>query len=181
MFCEETMQSSSVQALSLAAGEVAMSEANSVAPGHIPESFQRYLKQHMTEDHEKLEGMLDDAACLVAHRSFYTAGKRFEDFQIRTEQHMAVEENIVFPLLETVSPNSPAIAEVKGEHEIIRQAMETAAGAIAGTDRERFGRIHGELAAALTAHTRHEDELVTSALESCVGAKRELLLKIARL
>lgn len=158
-----------------------MSEANSVAPAPIPESFRRYLKQHMTEDHEKLEATLDDAACLVAHRSFYTAAKRFEDFQIRQEQHMAVEEDIVFPLLETVSPNSPAVAEVKAEHEVIRQAMATAAGAIAGTDRERFERVHGELAAALAVHTRHEEELLTGALESCVGAKKELLLKIARL
>ncbi len=41
--------------------------------------------------------------------------------------------------------------------------------------------VHGELAAALMAHTKHEDELVASALDSCVGANRELLLNIARL
>jgi|GEM_PF-5110272 len=158
-----------------------MSEANSVAPALIPESFRRYLKQHMTEDHEKLEETLDDAACLVTHRSFYIAAKRFEDFQVRQAQHMAVEEDIVFPLLETMSPNSPAIAEVRAEHEVIRQAMEAAAEAIAATDRERFDRIHSELAAALSNHTRHEEELLARALDSCVGAKRELLVKIARL
>lgn len=158
-----------------------MSEANSGAPVEIPESFRRYLKQRMTEDHERLEVMLDDAACLASHGSFYTAAKRFEDFQIRQEQHMDIEENIVFALLETVSANSPAIAEVKAEHEALRQAMERAAGAIAATDRERFEKIHGELAATLTAHTRHEDELLADALGSCVGAKRELLLRIARL
>ncbi len=155
--------------------------ANSVSPVEIPDSFRRYLKQHMTEDHEKLEAKLDDAACLVAHRSFYTAAKRFEEFRIRAEQHMTVEEDIVFPLLETLSPNSPELAAVKGEHVVIRQAVGAAGGAIAAANREQFERVHGELAAALMAHTKHEDELLASVLESGVGAKRELLLKIARL
>ncbi len=94
---------------------------------------------------------------------------------------MAVEEDIVFPLLESVSPDSVAIAEVKAEHEVIRQAMRAAGGAISATDWEQFERVHGELAAALIAHTKHEDELLARVLESCVGAKKELLLKIARL
>jgi hemerythrin-like domain-containing protein len=155
--------------------------ANSVSPVEIPESFRRYLKQHMVEDHEKLESMLDDAASLVAHRFFYPAAKRFEEFRIREEQHMAVEEEIVFPLLESLSPGSVAVAEVKAEHEVIRQAMGAAGGAISATDREQFETVHGKLAAALMAHTKQEDELLARVLESCVGTTKELLLKIARL
>jgi len=68
-----------------------MAELNSTAV-QIPESFRRYLKQHMTEDHERLEALLDDAACLAEHRSFYTAAKKFEDFRMREEQHISVEE-----------------------------------------------------------------------------------------
>lgn len=94
---------------------------------------------------------------------------------------MAVEEDIVFPLLETVSPDSPAIAEVKREHQVIRQAMVAAEGAILETDRSLFKRVHAELAAALSVHTKHENQLLACAMESCLGAKRELLIKIARL
>src|SRR5215470_10607054 len=158
-----------------------MAELNSVTAVQIPESFRRYLKQHMTEDHEKLEELLDDAACLAEHRSFYTAAKKFEDFRMRQEQHIAVEEDIVFPLLETVFPNSLAIAEVKSEHQVIRQSMQAAGSAIAEANREQFDKAHSELAAALIAHTRHEDELLDRALASCVAPNREVLLKIARL
>src|SRR5215471_1045087 len=95
------------------ANEVPMIEANAATPLKIPDSFRRYLTQHLTEEHQKLEAILDDAACLTAHRSFYTAAKKFEEFRVRQEQHMAVEENIVFPLLETVFPGSPVLADVK--------------------------------------------------------------------
>ena len=94
---------------------------------------------------------------------------------------MAVEEDIVFPLLETASPRSPAIAEVRGEHEVIRRAMRAAEDAVLAADREQFERYHGELAAALSAHTKHENQLLARGIETCVGAKRELLVKIARL
>jgi hypothetical protein len=158
-----------------------MKEANAVSPVKIPDSFRRYLKQHLTEEHQKLEEILEDAACLTAHRSFYTAAKKFEEFRTRQEQHMAVEESIVFPLLETVFPGSPVLAEVKAEHQVIRQAMEAAQTAISQTNREQFEKVHGNLAAALMAHTGHEDELLDRALASCVAPSGELLLKIARL
>ena len=164
-----------------AAADQGFMSRSSASRAEIPESYRRYLKQHVVEDHEKLEEMLQGAACLVAHRWFCAAAKRFEQFRIREEQHMAVEEDIVFPLLETASPDSPAIAEVKGEHKVIRQAMRAAEDAISATDREQFERVHGELAAALMAHTKHEDELLRGVLDSCVGVKKQLLMKIARL
>jgi iron-sulfur cluster repair protein YtfE (RIC family) len=158
-----------------------MPEANAVAPVKIPDSFRRYFKQHLIEDHEKLEAILDDAACLAEHRSYYTAAKRFEEFRMRQEQHMAVEEDIVFPLLETAFPGSPVIPEVKAEHQAIRHAMEAANNAITESNREQFGKVHGDLVAALMAHTKHEDELLDLALASCVSPNREVLTKIARL
>jgi len=94
---------------------------------------------------------------------------------------MAVEEDIVFPLLETVPSESPAIAEVKVEHEVIRRAMGAAEDAILAADRSLFKKVHAELAAELSVHTKHENQLLAYAMESCLGAKRELLIKIARL
>jgi len=158
-----------------------MIENESVAPVKIPDSFRHYLKQHMTEDHEKLEAILEDAACLAEHRFFYGAAKKFEDFQIREEQHMRVEEDIVFSLLETAFPGSPAIAEVKAEHEVIRQAMKAAESAILKANLEQFEKVHPDLSAALMAHTRHEDELLDRALATSVAPNREVLVKIARL
>jgi hypothetical protein len=158
-----------------------MNEINTVPPEKMPESFRRYLRQHMTEDHEKLEAILEDATCLAEHRLFYTAAKKFEEFQTRQEQHMAVEEDIVFRLLETILPGSPVIAEVKAEHQVIRQAMEAARSAILEASWEQFEKVHSDLTAALMAHTRHEDELLDHALASAVAPKAEVLFKIARL
>jgi len=70
---------------------------------------------------------------------------------------------------------------VKAEHQVIRQSIQAAGSAIAEANREQFDKAHSELAAALIAHTRHEDELLDRALASCVAPSRDVLLKIARL
>jgi hypothetical protein len=88
---------------------------------------------------------------------------------------------VIIPLLESVFPGSPEIPEAIAQHQVIRQAMEVAGTAISEIKREQFEKVHRELAAALVAHTKREDELLERALASRATTNGEVLLKIARL
>lgn len=154
---------------------------NAVPQRPVSDSFRRYLKNRLTEDRPVLEKILDDAAYLVEHRSFATAGKRFGELRIRLERHMAVEREVLFPLLGTATPESSDIGKVKSEHAVIRTWMEKTGSAISGWDAGGFKRAQHHLAAALKAYTADEDKLLESSSESCGCSEQDLILKMARL
>jgi len=139
----------------------------------FPKSVHRLLIQRMAADHPKLESILKDVAVQVERHFFDSAGKRFAEFRNKHDRHMVVEEDVLFPVYESLTTDWETIAEMKQAHRLIRQLIDDAQSAISGWDGERFKKAYRDLLDALATHVMQEVVLLAEDLDSCLCAEEE--------
>lgn len=119
--------------------------------------------------HRRLDDMLEDVELMADAQSWKQGKRRFDEFRREMEEHIRLEEEIMFPAFE----RDPAMARgptvvMRAEHQAIRGLLDQVEDALA--DERPVGRTSAELKAQLGAHNFKEERVLYPAFERMAPA-----------
>ena len=129
----------------------------------LPES----LAQLFTRDHRRLDAILVEAKQALRAGDLARGAARFSEFRAGLERHIVAEEEVLFPLFETVTGRAGCgpTRVMTLEHGEIRSLMaEIAAGLERGGDAARAIPM-AALTARIYAHNGKEERILYPAIE----------------
>ncbi len=114
------------------------------------------LEQAFVRDHRRLEEALDESAASVRAARWDAAAAAFAGFRRRIEEHMALEEQELFPAVDGGAENTLTAMLRKG-HRDLRVFFDELNDALEARDVEEFSRIAGSLRGLLARHDEKEE------------------------
>lgn len=108
--------------------------------------------------HRRLDGMLDRVEMAAEIGSWSEARSSFARFQTELEEHMRLEEDLMFPLFELFRLSGGPAAARRAEHEQIRGLLGSFEAAL--RDEQPIDEPAGALEALLSAHNAKEERIV---------------------
>jgi uncharacterized protein (DUF2249 family) len=134
----------------------------------------REVSELLMTDHARLDAILTEVGSLVIEGRYDEAGDRFAEFSSGLRRHIAMEEEILFPVFEEAAGSrSGGPTEVmRIEHVAIRRSMEEAAAGIAGRDAGRFASAVMELRSTIGPHNMKEEHILYPMVDEQAGDAR---------
>lgn len=119
--------------------------------------------------HQRLDEMLVEVDLMADAENWPGAKRLFERFRGELQQHMRLEEELMFPTLEATGsvPLGPTVV-MRAEHASIRQFLANVEAAL--TEERPISRTTTELAAQLGAHNLKEERVLYPAFERTASA-----------
>ncbi len=135
----------------------------------------------LSEDHRRLDALLDDAAAAVDRGDLGAAMPPFSAFHDGLERHIRFEEEVVFPIFEerTGMRQGPTTV-MRAEHRAIRAALADLAAALQRGEPARFEAAREALLDALGPHNEKEEQVLYPMTDEVVGENERRAL-VARL
>lgn len=128
---------------------------------------ERSVSELIGWDQRRLDDILDDVDELAETGDFTGALRRYEDFRAGLKHHIAMEEQILFPLYQKLSLDTEAaLAAMYSEHVLIRTLVERVAEALQTGDLPSFARIIENLYAVMDVHDQKEEDVVFPRLDA---------------
>lgn len=132
--------------------------------------------------HQRLDEMLDEVELMADAENWKDAKRRFLGFRRELEEHIRLEEEMMFPTFETNSsmPHGPTVV-MRAEHVTIRQLLANVEAAL--TEKRPISRTTVELEAQLGAHNFKEERVLYPAFErlASVSTRMSLATKVETL
>lgn len=143
-----------------------------------PETVTEYLEA----DHRRLDAILPDVERLAATAAWRDAAAQFAEFASGLGRHIDVEEQILFPVFESVTGMSAGPTQVmRIEHVEIRDAMAETTAALAREDAELLATALRRLAQALSSHNMKEEHMLYPMTDEAMHGperRRELVQRL---
>lgn len=128
---------------------------------------ERSVSELIGWDQRRLDDILDDVNELAETGDFTGALRHFEDFRAGLEHHIAMEEQVLFPLYQKLSLDTEAaMAAMYSEHVLIRTLVEQVAEALRTGDLPSFARVIENLYAVMDVHDQKEEDVVFPRLDA---------------
>ena len=124
-----------------------------------PRSFARCtVSSFLSEDHKQLEVLFKVAAMAFDERRLQDGDRAFREFRKSLEQHLRMEEEVLFPKLEYLTHDccgEAMIAGLREDHETIRSLLDQIADILSTGDNPSTAAE--ELRILLDEHARREE------------------------
>ncbi|MBK7857854.1 MAG: hemerythrin domain-containing protein [Archangiaceae bacterium] len=114
------------------------------------------------QDHARIAALVDDVEALCSKQSYFSAAKVFGELRWLLEHHLAREDEALAKLRGALPPE--LCAQISASHRQLEQALELNSQAISRNEQTGLRRTMTELTALITAHERHELEVLLPAL-----------------
>ena len=128
------------------------------------------IGEAFAHDHRRLEEALVASAAHVDASSWDEAAKAFARFRRGIEQHMAAEEEVLFPAVEQ-GEETPLTAILRKGHHDLRVFFDELDDALVARDAEEYRRIAGTMRALLERHDEKEEAELYPAAQARLGEK----------
>jgi iron-sulfur cluster repair protein YtfE (RIC family) len=141
------------------------------------------VTDYLAWDHDAQEDALIEARDAVDEDQFEVALSHFDHYQRRLLRHMRLEERVLFPLVESLTPQvAPAVAEMRHEHGHVIGLLGAARQAIVAARAEAFRQAFDALGLVLMAHEAREERLVYPVLDRSLSPEQraDLAARLAR-
>ncbi len=126
------------------------------------------INEHYTHDHARLDELFHQFQKLKSSDRA-NAARQFQEFKSGLEQHIAWEEEILFPSFERRFGHLGGPTEVmRWEHREIRRFLDTIAEALAGNDWDTEVEEVG-LNAVLCSHNHKEESILYPMIDQITG------------
>jgi len=131
----------------------------------------------MVHDHRKYEAALDECELAAGVNDWKVAIRLFNDFVNDLKLHVRMEDEVLFPLLETEAgiPES-VISDLNDEHDTLVRLLNDLAVVIRNKDSDHFEESLVPLKKAMIEHNAHEEAVIRKMGDSPLLAKREEIL-----
>ena len=132
-------------------------------PGTDPRSQETAIGQlsRWWQEHSELDQLIEVLVEACGGRSSAAASAALEDLAQALEGHMAVEEEVYFPLVGHLRPElEPTIKGVRLAHGVLRGQLDQLREQLAGNEREEIGRLLASLLEVFRSHEAIEGQLI---------------------
>lgn len=137
------------------------------------------VAEYLTWDHDELDAMFADIVPMVEDAEWERASEHFDDFRRRLERHIAIEEEILFPVFERrVAPHGPTDV-MREDHRQIKDALATIGGALQSADTAAFDRGRATLIDVLANHNLREERVLYPTVERAAADEMPAVLERA--
>jgi hemerythrin-like domain-containing protein len=128
-------------------------------------------RTRLAAEHRVLESDLFEVAHRLADHRLDDAEFAFSVLDRRLRDHMAVEEETIFPVIDSwLDGDGGFAAPLRGDHDAIRQLLEQVSAALGRRERDAALMTLSQLATCLGEHSDREDEVLYPAAESVSSA-----------
>jgi len=148
-----------------------------------PRSPFHNVTEYLAWDHDGQEDLLLEARDAVDGGELAAAVAHFDSYHRRLVRHMRLEEVILFPLVESLTPAiAAAVAEMRHEHFHIRRQLGEMRRALHAGETEAFRHAFEDLGLVLMAHEAREERLVYPVLDRSLSPEQraDLAARLAR-
>ena len=148
-----------------------------------PRSLFHNVTEYLAWDHDAQEDLLIETRDAVDGGDLAGALRQFDSYQHKLVRHMRLEETILFPLAESLTPAiGHAVSEMRHEHTHMRRSLAGMRRALLAGELEIFRRGFDELGLVLLAHEAREERLVYPVLDRALSPeqRRDLAARLAR-
>ncbi len=131
-------------------------------PGQGPVSTQHTgVFERWWEEHSELDQLVEAAREALSSGSRFRSSEALEDLAVALESHFAVEEDVYFPLLERLVPETaPGIRAALEAHEKLRDEIGRVRRELTRFDLARIQDGLGRLLQTLHEHEKHEARMI---------------------
>ncbi len=125
--------------------------------------------------HQRLDEMLDEIELMADAENWKDAKRRFDGFRREMEEHIRLEEEMMFPTFEAEGsmPRGPTVV-MRTEHVSIRQFLADVEAAL--TEERPISRTTAALEAQLSVHNFKEERILYPAFERTASAATRMAL-----
>lgn len=127
-------------------------------------------------DHRRLEEALDTSEACVGAGQWEAAEAAFSEFRRGIEQHMAIEEQELFPAVEAGAETALTATLRKG-HRDLRVFFDELNDALEAHDGEEFGHIARTMKALLARHDEKEEAELYPAAQARLGERAAAVIR----
>ena len=127
-------------------------------------------------DHRRLEEALNASGAYVCAAQWDTAVAAFAEFRRGIEQHMAIEEQELFPAVEG-SAETALTATLRKGHRDLRVFFDELNDALEAHDVEEFSRIAGTMRSLLARHDEKEEAELYPAAQARLGERAAVVIR----
>lgn len=133
----------------------------------------RCVTEYLEGDHRRLDAILDEAERLANAGEFAGASERFAEFACGLDRHIAIEEQILFPLFERVTgiATGPTIV-MRSEHVRIRELLKRVSAGLEAGDPVALS-AQAALEELLSMHNMKEERVLYPMTDQAAGGERE--------
>jgi hemerythrin-like domain-containing protein len=119
------------------------------------------VTEYLSWDHDRLDGLLEDAAKLAASGQFGDARRRFAELDDGLRRHIRLEEDVLFPVFERRGRmGSGPVHVMLMEHRAIEATMTRMKAALAEDAAGPFAEAREDLLAVLGPHNEKEERIL---------------------
>ncbi len=131
-------------------------------PGQGPVSTQHTVVfERWWEQHSELDQLVEAATDALSSGSRFRSSEALEDLAVALESHLAVEEDVYFPLLERLLPETaPGIRAALEAHEKLRHEIGRMRSELTRFDLTSVQDGLGRLLQTFHEHEKHEARMV---------------------
>lgn len=136
-----------------------------------PQAFNT-IHEYFIWDQQRLEGLLEQIAGLVADGELRRAHKLFGHYERGVRRHLRIEESVLFQTIanERTGAARWAPTTIQSEHAEILKLVDEIGAALTREDAAGFGAAHDRLIATLPERRRRLEETVYPLVDALVGA-----------
>lgn len=135
------------------------------------------ISDFLGTDHRRCDDLFAAAESVCGRQDWQQCGRAFEDFRQAMEQHLSMEEQVLFPSFEDASGSAKGPTQVmRMEHGQMRELFEEMAEAVARQDAQRYLGLSETLLVLMQQHNLKEEQILYHMCDRMLGARSEQVL-----
>ena len=135
------------------------------------------VTEYLSWDHDRLEGLLAEAASSVDAGLFDTALARYAEFELGLMRHIRLEENLLFPVFEACTGiGDGPTAVMRAEHKQIVKAVGMMACGLEANDPEAFRRGLRYMRESMRDHNSKEEHVLYPTMDAALNGRERTAL-----
>jgi iron-sulfur cluster repair protein YtfE (RIC family) len=133
------------------------------------------VTEYLAWDHDGQEDALIDARDAVDRGDLAGAFTYFDLYQHKLMRHMRLEERILFPLVESLTPQlAHSVDEMRHEHAQARHTLAILRQALVDADVVAFHHAFDQLGLILMAHEAREERIIYPILDRSLSPEQRV-------
>ncbi|MBZ0072555.1 MAG: hemerythrin domain-containing protein [Thiohalobacteraceae bacterium] len=139
------------------------------------------ISDFLSTDHRHCDDLFAAAEAACGQQDWPRCSQAFADFRQAMEQHLSMEEEVLFPSFEEAAGSAAGPTQVmRLEHEQMRELFEQMAEAVAGQDAAQYLGLSETLLVLMQQHNMKEEQILYHMCDRMLGARTEQVLERMR-
>ena len=119
------------------------------------------ISEFLTADHRRCDGLFEAAMQAAESGDWDNCRRQFDAFRVALRDHMAAEEQVLFPAFEAATGMSAGPTRVmRYEHQQMQELLEGLHAALAARDARRLADCAKPFNALMAAHSAKEENIL---------------------